>query len=437
MAEYYPAGYQIPLVNGSDAVIVKKLGEGGQGVVYRVSVGGREYALKWYHKGAVHNPKKFYQNLESNISKGAPTKAFLWPLYLTKPVDGSFGYVMDLRPQNFREFSDFLLAKVHFQSLSAAVNAALNITNGFRELHRNGFSYQDLNDGNFFIDPATGEVLICDNDNVAPYGESLGIAGKARYMAPEVVRNMTAPNVMTDRFSLAVVLFRLLFLDHPLEGKRVVEAPCLTEELELKFYGKDPVFMFDPGDDRNRPVRGVHANAIRFWPMYPKFIQNKFIEALSKDAMTGNAPRMTDNDWQIAFTRLRDTIITCPCGSETFINVAGDANCCGCGQKIPKPPVLNCHNHKYGLALFPGMKLYRCHIDKGSDNFTEVIGEVSRNPKNPGVWGLRNVSDVVWNVETQDGGIRPVEKGQVAPIAAIRAIHFPNGDAVVELSREC
>lgn len=77
MAEYYPAGYQIPLVNGSDAVIVKKLGEGGQGVVYRVSVGGREYALKWYHKGAVHNPKKFYQNLESNISKGAPTLSLI------------------------------------------------------------------------------------------------------------------------------------------------------------------------------------------------------------------------------------------------------------------------------------------------------------------------------------------------------------------------
>ena len=28
-------------------------------------------------------------------------------------------------------------------------------------------SYQDLNDGNFFIDPQTGKVLICDNDNVA------------------------------------------------------------------------------------------------------------------------------------------------------------------------------------------------------------------------------------------------------------------------------
>jgi len=268
MAEYYPKGHKIPLANGSYAEIMGKLGEGGQGVVYRVKVGGKEYALKWYHKGAVHNPKKFYQNLENNVAKGAPTKAFLWPLYLTQPVDDSFGYIMELRPKNYREFSEFLLAKVHFQSLTAAVNAALNITNGFRELHRNGFSYQDLNDGNFFIDPTNGDVLICDNDNVAPYGESLGIAGKARYMAPEVVRNIKRPDVMTDRFSLSVVLFRLLFLDHPLEGKRVVEAPCLTEELELKFYGKDPIFIYDPTDDSNRPVRGVHSNAIRFWPMY-------------------------------------------------------------------------------------------------------------------------------------------------------------------------
>lgn len=435
MADYYPKGHKIPLVNGSYAEIIQKLGEGGQGTVYRVSVGGKEYALKWYHKGSVQNPKKFYQNLENNINKGAPTKAFLWPLFLTAQTDGSFGYVMELRPKNYREFSEFLLAKVHFATLTAAVNAALNITNGFRELHRNGFSYQDLNDGNFFIDPDTGDVLICDNDNVAPYGESLGIAGKARYMAPEVVRNIKRPDVMTDRFSLAIVLFRLLFLDHPLEGKRVVEAPCLTEELELKFYGKDPIFIYDPTDDTNRPVRGVHSNALRFWNMYPKFIQDKFITALSKDAMTGNAPRMTDNDWQIAFTRLRDTIVTCPCGTETFINVAGDANCIGCGKRIPKPPILNCHNHKYGLALFPGVKMYRCHIDKDSDDFNEVIGEVNRNPNNPAMWGLRNLSDIIWNVETADGNIKPIGKGQIAPIAAIKAIHFPNGTATVILSK--
>ena len=435
MADIYTKGHKIPLANGSSVEIIQKLGEGGQGTVYRVSVGGKECALKWYHDGAVQNPKKFYQNLESNIAKGAPTKAFLWPLYLTQQVDNSFGYIMELRPQNYSEFSDFLLAKVHFASLSAAVNAALNITNGFRELHRNGFSYQDLNDGNFFIDPSTGDVLICDNDNVAPYGDNLGIAGKARYMAPEVVRNIKRPDVMTDRFSLAVVLFRLLFLDHPLEGQRVLNAPCLTEELELKFYGKEPIFIYDPTDDSNRPVRGVHHNAIKFWPVYPKFIQNKFIEALSKDAMAGNAPRLTDNDWQLAFTRLRDTIITCTCGGETFINVAGEAHCVNCGKKIPKPPVLNCHNHKYGLALFPGVKMYRCHTDKDSDDFIEVVGEVMRNPKDPSIWGLRNMSDVVWNVETNDGMLKPIANGQTAPIMAIKAIHFPNGTGIVEYSK--
>lgn len=432
MAEYYPKGYKIPLANGANAVIKKKLGEGGQGVVYLVELGGRDYALKWYHKGTIHDPDVFYSNLENNIGKGAPTKAFLWPLYITKRLDGSFGYIMELRPQNYREFSEFLLAKARFTSLTAVTMAALNITNGFRELHRKGFSYQDLNDGNFFIDPATGEVLICDNDNVAPYGESLGIAGKARYMAPEVVRNMKRPDALTDRFSLTVVLYRLLFLDHPLEGRRVVESPCLTEELELKFYGREPVFVYDPTDASNRPVHGVHPNEMRLWGLYPQFVRDKFIEALSKGAMTGADPRPTDNDWQLTFSRLRDCIVKCPCGEETFLNLQGDSRCLGCGRTIPKPPVLNCHNNKYAVPMFPGVKLYRLHIDSGVDDYSEAVGEVVRNPQKPDLWGLRNLSGIVWNVETKSGEIRPVESGKLAPVAAIRAIHFPNGNAIIE-----
>ena len=428
----YQKGDRIPLVNGDKAKIIQKLGEGGQGVVYKVEIARREYALKWYHKGVIQNPNKFYQNLENNIRKGAPTKAFLWPLYLTKMVNDSFGYVMELRPSKYHEFSDFLLAKVHFQSLSAAVNAALNITNGFRELHRNGFSYQDLNDGNFFIDPNNGDVLICDNDNVAPYGESLGIAGKARYMAPEVVRNMKRPDVMSDRFSLAVIIFRILFLDHPLEGKRVISAPCLTEELELKYYGQEPIFIYDPNDDRNRPVRGVHTNVLKFWPLYPKFIRELFTYSLSKECMDGSKTRLTDNEWQIAFSRLRDMIITCPCGNETFVNLHEHSFCINCGKKIPKLPILHCHNQKYNVILFPGMKLYQYHGDKGSDDYQKVIGEIQRNPNNPNMWGIRNLSDEIWNIETQDGGMKSIKKGQIAPIIAIKTIHFSNGIGIIE-----
>ena len=63
-------------------------------------------------------------------------------------------------------------------------------------------------------------------------------------MAPEIVTGQNDPDKNSDRFSLAVVLFRLLFINHPLEG-RYSTPPCMTKELERKYYGTDPVFVYD------------------------------------------------------------------------------------------------------------------------------------------------------------------------------------------------
>ena len=41
-------GQIIPLEGGKKATIIKKLGEGGQGIVYSVKIDGKDYALKWY-----------------------------------------------------------------------------------------------------------------------------------------------------------------------------------------------------------------------------------------------------------------------------------------------------------------------------------------------------------------------------------------------------
>lgn len=236
-------------------------------------------ALKWYFIEKMKNPKQFYSNLQRNIEQGAPTDSFLWPQELSEYSQGeSFGYLMELRPQQYEDFSRFLLARVRFSSVSALINAGLNMVEGFRALHNRGYSYQDLNDGNFFINPQSGDVLICDNDNVAPYGENLGIAGKSGFMAPEIVLKKKNPDVNTDKFSLAVMLYLLLFMNRPLEGKRTM-VPCMTEELEHKFYGSEPVFMYDPTDDSNRPVKGVHTNAIRRWPIYPEYIREAFVKA--------------------------------------------------------------------------------------------------------------------------------------------------------------
>lgn len=168
-------GTIIKLLNGKTCTVDSELGRGGQGIVYLVDYCGGDFALKWYTRDYSDS---FYNNLKRNADSGAPSNAFLWPLAVTEKQKGSFGYIIKLRPRGYREFSDFMLAKVQFSSMAANINAAIKICDAFQKLHIRGLSYQDMNDGNFFINPRNGDVLICDNDNVAPDKTNLGIIGK-------------------------------------------------------------------------------------------------------------------------------------------------------------------------------------------------------------------------------------------------------------------
>ena len=424
----FQKGQRIKTVSGGELEVIQKLGEGGQGVVYKVNYNGKPLALKWYFGNKLNNADKFYRNIQNNIKQGTPTGAFLWPLEITEYFEGSFGYLMELRPPEYKDFSLFLLAKVHFANIEALINTALCITNGFRELHNRGYSYQDLNDGNFFVNPKTGDVLICDNDNVAPYGENLGIAGKCRYMAPEVVMGQKRPDSHTDRFSLAVVLYMLLFLNHPLEGKRTM-CPCLTEELERKFYGSDPVFVWDPANNANRPVRGVHTNEIKLWPLYPAFVRKTFEKAFSHEVMVGNdtTHRVIEKEWQEVFTTLRDLTIKCSCGSETFIDPSQQScRCINCGKSIERPPILKVK--KYHAALAPGKKLYACHVQYDSDDFKEAKGEVISSRNNPSLLGLRNDSNNTWEAILPNGSSKGYPNGQVIKLGKGIKINFGNGN---------
>ncbi len=425
----FQQGQMIKTLSGDSLKVIQKLGEGGQGVVYKVEYKGKEKALKWYFANKLHNPDDFYKNLQRNIKNGSPNKAFLWPEELTEHFDESFGYIMNLRPAEYKDFGRILLAKEHFSNLYTAIDAALCIVNGFRVLHNNGYSYQDLNDGNFFVNPNTGDVLICDNDNVAPFGKSLGIAGKCRYMAPEIVLGMKCPDIHTDRFSLAVILYLLLFLNHPLEGKRTM-CPCMTEELEFSFYGKDAVFVYDPNNDSNRPVKGIHTNELKFWPLYPEFIQTLFERSFSRDAMVGKdvEHRVMEKDWEEAFINLKGSVMKCPfCGNEIFINPAlQKQKCIHCGKIIERPLMLKVK--KYTAVLVEGAKLYACHVKHDSSDFRTVMGEVVSNKTNPKLLGLKNCSGFAWEAILPNGDRKPYEEGKVFKLGAGLKINLGNGN---------
>lgn len=405
---------------GKSVKILEKLGEGGQGTVYNVTYNGKPKALKWYYSNTIKNPDKFYENLENNINKGAPLSSFLWPQDITEKNQDGFGYIMELRPNEYKDFSLFLLAKEKFASVNAIINTGLQIIEAFRELHNSGYSYQDLNDGNFFVNPKTGDVLICDNDNVVEYGKNLGIAGKCRYMAPEVVLGKEKPSVHTDKYSLAVVLFLLLMNNHPLEGKRSYP-PCMTEAHERRIYGEEPLFIFDK-DNSNAPVPGINNNAIKRWPIFPKYVRDKFTEAFSQDALKDPAKRIIEKEWLKIFIRLKSEIYKCKkCGEIFFADAVNETPCPFCQniQKFDKYIALP----KMNIALHERTKLFECQINDDSDDFRTVTAETIINETTANM-ELKNKSKRTWLFVNNIGKQTSKTSGKTVPLEAGTQIIF-------------
>lgn len=415
-------GTVIRLTNGKVCTVEKELGRGGQGIVYLVDYCGGDYALKWYTK---EYSDAFYGNLKSNAEAGAPSTTFLWPLAVAEKQLGSFGYVMRLRPRGYYEFGSFMLAKIQFANVQANINAALKICDAFQKLHIRGLSYQDMNDGNFFINPRNGDVLICDNDNVAPDRTNLGIIGKAGYLAPEIVEKKNLPNRYSDYFSMAVILFLIFYFNRPFEGKAIASCPCMTEDLERMLFGSHAVFIMDSDDASNRPVPGVHDNVLHRWGMFPKMLQDKFIQAFCKQSLMLPNKRVIDRDWMNTIIQLRAMLCKCPlCGEDTFVDPNDSVpSCVDCEMSFPKPLVLKLDNFR--IPLLARQKIYSIQLPVG-DDLNTVVGEVVTNSVTHKL-GIKNFSSFAWQAIDPLGEAHNINAGEGLPIKNGMSIKFKMG----------
>lgn len=429
-------GQAIKLKDGRTVTVVGKLGAGGQGIVYKVRVGetNEEKALKWYFIGKIKDPEAFYEHLVANIDCGSPDGSFVWPEAVTEWSDHNepFGYIMRLYPEEYDSFHKFLLGTIVFESSFALVNAALNIVEAFKKLHSKGYNYQDLNDGNFAINKQTGDVLICDNDNAVGQGDSFGILGKFRYMAPEIVRRESMPSVATDRFSLAVVLFLLLMGGHPLEGAKTA-VPALTDKMQKKLFGIEPVFIFDEQISTNRPVSGLHEDPIRLWCKYPLCIRKSFCRSFSQESMLHGQGRLTEREWIGVLSQLKSFIVKCnKCGASSVIleltNNDGSPvfihKCARCNTSSKAPAYISFQNG-ISIPVFEGVKIYSCLTDLLSEDFNTASAEFL---KKPGRFGIKNLSPYVWTVTDPNGKQVCKRPGDVSVIGGDFCIDFGGKD---------
>lgn len=388
-------------------VIRELLGEGGQGEVYRVTVGGEERALKWYNDLVLRVDRTLQPRLQLAIDMGAPSQHFLWPQELvTDPLRRRLGYVMRLRRKETVKIQALLAQEVR-PSFRAVAFAGWQLTDALFALHGLGLAYRDLNAGNVFVDPRRGQVEVCDNDNVDIDGAPSVIGGVMEYQAPEVVLRHAGPSRASDLHSLAVMLFRMLHIGHPLVGAREAQFTNLADpKVMRRLYGSEARFVFDPADESNRPTREAHGPVLGHWAIYPQSLRDLFTRAFTA-GLYDPAGRVQESEWRRAMRLLHDSVLTCPaCGAQSFHDPKrrGAFDCWGCGRPLPASPLrLGLRRRGSGseapdhvVVMEPGACLFADQLRLPQLPPHAVAADVTAGPGAP---RLRNFSGHSWTVE--------------------------------------
>lgn len=426
------AGTVLTSESGNRYEVIALLGAGGQGEVYEVESSGKRLALKWYFKNMATGSQKAI--LDNLIAKGSPHPSFLWPEDLIfKSWGESFGYIMPLRPKNYKSIIDLMKRRVE-PSFYTICKAAYNLTCCYQKLHAMGYSYRDISFGNLFFEPTTGEVLICDNDNVSANGfDNSAVCGTPRFMAPEIVVGKARPSRNTDLYSLAVLLFYMFMMGHPLEGKLEADIKCMDIHAMNRLYGTNPVFVYDPKNKTNRPVAGYQDNVRIYWDLYPENLKDLFTHAFTVGL---NAPnqRITEKQWMDVLANMMCGIVKCPaCGAEVFYDERKAAlqvahTCWNDGGVMLIPPMMTMGKNR--ILLQKNAKIYAHHI-LGNYDMDTVFGVVVQHPQDPNLWGIRNESKENWTYLKADGTELLVPIGKSASILSGAKLDF--GQTVGEI----
>lgn len=429
MHQLLQPGQTLTLTGGQTCHIDSYLGGGGQGEVYKATLGGNPVALKWYLPRTATPEQR--TALQALIQCGPPNGRFLWPFVLAEAQgNAGFGYAMPLREARFHGLIDLIMRRVT-PSFRVLVTVGMQLADSFLQLHAKGLCYRDISFGNVFFDPQNGDILICDNDNVAVNGQSDGgVLGTPRFMAPEIVRGEAKPDTSTDLFSLAVLLSYLLLGHHPLEGKKEAQIRCLDLPAMNKLYGSEPLFIFDPSDDSNRPLPGYHDNALTFWPLYPQFLRDLFTKAFTTGLHDPQHGRVRESEWRQALAQLCDSLIYCGhCGEENFYDVqalqtGGSLKPCWSCKKTPvAPPRIRIERQV--VMLNHDTRLYPHHLDpQRTYDFESHWAEITRHPQNPNIWGLENLSGSKWVATMADGSVKDIEPGRTVMLAGGIKVNF-------------
>jgi len=236
---------------------LRELGKGGEGQVFEL-VNNSAQVLKIYTE--LLTPLKVSKlRLMASLANNTLRQYAAWPDdVVTAPNGQVVGFTMqklvDYYPLHMlfspmdrkRLFPD--------KGYNFLVHVARNLATAFYALHSAGLVVGDVNEGNILVN-ARGMIAFIDCDSFQiKNGNSYHFCevGVPRYTPPELLEKTSFNNVVrtvnTDAFSMAVLIFQLLFLGrHPFAGKNLTQ-----EDIEEETAIKRRLFAYSTRNLKNK-----------------------------------------------------------------------------------------------------------------------------------------------------------------------------------------
>ncbi|MEY8251718.1 MAG: hypothetical protein RPR91_04975 [Colwellia sp.] len=355
--------------------LTQKLGQGGQGVVYRTS--DPELLVKMPLKnfkevtdkaGVEHFQKQF-------------ERLYLLPLteamHITRPLyllEKQAGYVMQMM-RDMQPIGEWLpqilnkqLAKTFTRPtwlsedvpLEAAYSLAMYAKSGgtkrrlellaqatieLLKLHSVGVIFMDIAPDNIFcsVTPEYSEVWMIDADNLRfeVVNAKSGVI-TPQYGAPEIVKGEDGARVVSDAYSLALLAFKILTMSGAFDGQRFRDVldneddwaeddiesagPSLQTQAE---QGELP-FIFDADDNSNSKINGLPHELV----LTPELLT--FFQQMFGEGRTEPWQRPSLHSLPRILASAADSSINCGCGMSFYYQPAASAQACPYCKQQPQ-----------------------------------------------------------------------------------------------------
>ena len=302
-----------------------------------------------------------------------------------------------------------------FRSLRVAIDASIRLTEIFSEMHRRGRHIQAFRPTDLDVLPDTGQVT-------ARFGDLAGAdpEGKDRdawdivHTPPEVIAGGRVPDQFSDRFLLAVLIFRFLTGGvHPLTGRRSVR-PVMTREMKVRLFGTDPLFIFDPENGENGPDPKLHGEAEALWAVLPEWMKTCFLRVFARAGLEVPESRPSETEWRESLIRFQNRMIPCECGNILIDGGENAMICSRCGKEIRIGFRIEMKGNQ--IPAVRGNRIYRHRDGAGERWDPNPAARVVNAQNDPNRLGIQNVSGETWQALTTKGKPRDVRSDEVIPL---------------------